>query len=121
MRCPANTDLLTTLHDDGGRCASGSVFGRRVAASAIGQGQHGVGQVGWFFEFESEFGFGQQRRNFFHAIQRFDAALRLLGFAGLGFESVDEPFAGVQFCLVAWRTALVAVPFARHACLQTCL
>ena len=52
--------------------------------------QHGVGQVGGFFEFEAEVGIGQQRRNFFHAVQSLDAALRLLGFAGLGLEACNE-------------------------------
>ena len=53
-------------------------------------GQHGVGQVGRFFEFKGEVGVRHERRNFLHAVQCLDPALCLLGLAGLGFEAGDE-------------------------------
>ena len=52
--------------------------------------QHGIGQIGWFFEFKLKVCFRQKRGNFFHAIQSFYATLRLLGFAGFGFEPGNE-------------------------------
>jgi hypothetical protein len=68
-------------------------FGCRLRCGSqtrVADGQHRVGQVGRLLELEGEFGVGQHRRDLFHALQRLDAALRLLGLAGLGLEAVDE-------------------------------
>ena len=61
-----------------------------VSQIGIGDGQHGVGQIDGFFEFEGEVGVCQNRCNFFHAFQSFHPALSLFGLAGLGFKAVNE-------------------------------
>jgi len=61
-----------------------------VAEARVADRQHRIGDVARLLELESEVGFGQQRRHFFHALQRLHAALCLLGLAGLGLEAVDE-------------------------------
>ena len=61
-----------------------------ITKRCIADGQHRVGQVVGFFEAEGELGIGQQWGHFFHALERFDPALCLLGLAGLGLEAVDE-------------------------------
>ena len=61
-----------------------------VSATQAVEGQHRVGQALRLAELELEVGRGQHRRELFHARQRLDAALRLLGLAGLGLEAVDE-------------------------------
>ena len=78
------------LHDDRWRGARRRVSRSGVAHAHALHAEHGVGQVGGFFELEAEVGIGQQRRNFFHAVQSLDTALRLLGFAGLGLEACNE-------------------------------
>ncbi|MNS57998.1 hypothetical protein D3C72_909030 [compost metagenome] len=61
-----------------------------VAEARVVDREHRVRDVARLLELEGEVGLGQQRRHFFHALQRLDAALRLLGLAGLGLEAVDE-------------------------------
>jgi hypothetical protein len=61
-----------------------------VAETRVADRQHRIGDVAGFLEFEGEVGLGQQRRDLLHALQGLDAALRLLGLAGLGLEAVDE-------------------------------
>ena len=99
--------LADVLHDDRGRCAFGCVFRGRVAEVDVLDRQHGVGQVGRLFELEGEVGFGQQRRDFLHAVQRLDAALRLLGFAGLGLEAGNELLQVGDFVLLLGVSALL--------------
>jgi hypothetical protein len=90
MRWPAITERLMPLHDDGWRRAGRGVFRRRVADAGVDHREHRVGQIDRLLEFEGEFGIGQHRRDLFHALQRLDPALRLLGLAGLGLEAGDE-------------------------------
>jgi hypothetical protein len=52
--------------------------------------QHRVRQALRLAELEVELGVHQHRPELDHAVQCFDPALRLLGFAGLGLEAVDE-------------------------------
>jgi hypothetical protein len=61
-----------------------------MAEAGVAHREHRVGQVGRLLELEAEVGLGQEGCHFFHALQRLDAALRLLGLAGLGLEAVDE-------------------------------
>jgi hypothetical protein len=79
------------------------------------------GWAGWrFLEFEGEFGIGQHRRDLFHALQRLDPALRLLGLAGLGLEAVDEGLQVGDLVLPAWPSRSAAAASARRACLRRC-
>jgi hypothetical protein len=111
MRWPASTDLLTFCTMTVGDVPSGCVFRGGVAEVDVLDRQHGVGQVGRLFELEGEVGFGQQRRDFLHAVQRLDAALRLLGLAGLGLEAGNELLQVGDFVLLLGVRPTVAAPF----------
>ena len=73
-----------------GQGAMGCTICSWVAKVHMLHRQHGIGQIGWFFEFKLKVCFRQKRGNFFHAIQSFYATLRLLGFTGFGFEPGNE-------------------------------
>jgi hypothetical protein len=80
MRWPAST-LRLMLRTMGAPAA--------VAAGQAVQASIGLGRLG-LAELELEVAGGQHRRQLLHARQRLDAALCLLGLAGLGLEAVDE-------------------------------
>ncbi len=79
--------------------------GHRVIAS-IGVGQVGGGS--WNSKVKSAL--GQHRRHLFHALQRLDAALRLLGLGGLGLEAVDELLQVGDLVLLLVEAPPVAAP-----------
>ena len=72
-----------------------------VTKAGILDGQHRIGQLGRFLKFKGEIGTGEHGRELFHALQRLDAALRLFGLGGLGFEAVDEFLQMRDFFLLA--------------------
>ena len=81
---------IDVAHDYCRRRVGGRVGGRRVTEAGVRHRQHRIRQIVRLLELESEFGIGQHRRDLLHPLQRFDPALRLLGLAGLGLETVDE-------------------------------
>ena len=95
------------MHDHRGRGAGRGAVGRRVAKADALHREHGVGQVGRLFELKGEIGLAEQRGDFFHAVQRLDAALCLLGFAGLGFEAGDELLQVGDFVLLLGERCLL--------------
>ena len=54
------------------------------------QAEHGVGQLRGFAKAKSKVAHGHDGRDFFHALDGFNAALRLFGLGRAGFEAVDE-------------------------------
>ena len=74
---------------------------------------HRVGQMKRFFEFEGEVGCRHHGGNLLHALQRFDPALSLFGFAGLGFESVDEVLQVRDLVLLLFKGRLLQDQFLR--------
>ena len=95
------------MHNDRGRRAFRCVVWRGVAEGAIRHGQHRVGQIRGFFELEGKFCLGQQRREFFHAVQRLHATLRLLGFAGLRLEAGNKLLQMCDFVLLFAKSGLL--------------
>ena len=90
------------LHD-----CRGLARGQGVAHRGVAQGQHGVGQLGGFVKGKAELGIGQHGGNALHALQRLDAALRLLGFRGLGFEAVNKALQLGHLVLLARKGSLL--------------
>ncbi len=76
-------------------------LGAGVAAVDAFEGEHRVGRGIGLAEFEREAGRRVHRREPFHALERLDAALRLLGLAGLGLEPRDERFEVRDLLLLA--------------------
>ena len=86
-----------------------------VATRDVAQGQHRVGQAGRRLEFEGELPRGQHGGELFHAFQRLDPALRLLGLGRLGLEAVDEARElGDLFLLALEGRLLLALPLGAH-------
>ena len=56
---------------------------------------------------KGEIGAGQHGRDFFHALNLFDAALRLLGLGGLGLEAVNKALQVGDFFLLALKRCLL--------------
>ena len=85
MRWPARTERLTPPRMSLGRAPStDSRRPRRLIASI------GLGRLAGSLNSKVKSALGQHRRDLLHPLQRLDAALRLLGLAGLGLEAVDE-------------------------------
>ena len=106
---PENAQALPGLHRAGHVLHDHRVHPRvaAVAEAGVAQVEHGVGQLARFVEGEAEFGIGQHRRDLFHALQGLDAALRLLGFGGLGLEAIDELLEVRDLVLLAGKGGLL--------------
>ena len=98
---------VDVLHDDRGWRSGRGVVRRWVTKAYALHGKHWVGQVGWFLELETKVSVGQKGCNFLHPIQRFDTALRLLGFAGFGFKAVDKLLQMRNFVLLFGKCVLL--------------
>ncbi len=96
----AGLDRERQVLEDGDR-GIGTRIGAGVAAIDALEREHRVGGGLGLAEFEREPGGRVHRREPLHALERLDAALRLLGLAGLGFEARDERFEVCDLFLLA--------------------
>ena len=78
-----------------------------VAKAGIAHAEHGVGELGWLDKFKGKVGAGEDGGYALHALKRLDAALRLFGFGGFGFEAVDEFLQVGDFVLLAGKGGLL--------------
>ena len=82
-----------------------------VAKTAVLDGNHGVGQLQGLFEGEGEIGLVEHGGHFLHALESFDATLRLFGLARLGFETVDKVLQMVDAVLLLDKGGLLQDQF----------
>ena len=88
---PQDANTLTRHH----RFADAAQDRRELALALVAERgildrEHRIGNILRLAKFKLEIGGSQDRRDPLHALQSFDAALRLLGLAGFGFEAVNE-------------------------------
>ena len=104
---PGQHRPVDVADDDGRRGPGRGVRQWGITEADVVHRQHRIGQVHGLLEFEREFRLGQHRSNFFHALQRLHAALRLLGLARLGLEAVDELLQVRDFLLLLRKGCLL--------------
>ncbi|CFP46848.1 Uncharacterised protein [Bordetella pertussis] len=77
-------------------------LGAAVAGIHVFHGQQRVGHVVGRGDADIDARFGMDRRQRFHARERLDAALRLLGLGSLGLETIDEALQARGFARLAF-------------------